>query len=270
MADRLAGSVDLEVAEPEVPVGKEGLRAGALDVGEGEIGPLGVVDGRDRSVRVEGVADVDRDGVPFPPVSEGHLGSSGVDLAEVDHDRAVRQRAHRARRDRVLGDPGALRVEAGERCGAGRSAHRRRRPGRVVEARRRPAGRVEPRVDPLDEVAAVVVALRGGEPLGLARPPRAVGGNDHHPAAAVVHGDLDQEARGRRGPATSGPVPVVEHPERVGPARVHHPGEVGRLVVLLVGEAEARPRVDLGSVDPQLVAVGGRHVRGGPFDGPPW
>ncbi len=53
--------------------------------------------------------------------------------------------------------------------------------------------------------------------------------------------------------------------ERPGP---HRRGDIGGLVVLLIGKAEARPGVELGAVDPELVLVGGGHVRRGPGDGP--
>ena len=173
----------------------------------------------------------------------------------------------RRRRHSVLGDPGALGEQTGERGGAHRPEHRGRCPRSVVVVGVRPPGRRQPAVDPLDEVAAVVVALRGGQPLRRTGPPRAVGGDGHHPAVGVVDRHLDEEARGRRRAAPARPVPVVEDADGVGPSGDDCGRDVGGLVVLLVREAEARAGVDPGAVHPQLVLVGARHVGGGIGDG---
>ena len=259
---RLAGVVDLQVAKPEVPVRQEGLVATALRVGEGQVRALGVVGRGDGSVGVERVPDVHGDGVTIGPLSERDPGSTGIDLAEVGDHRTGGQGRDRDRMDDALGDPRALGVQVGERRGAGGAEHGRRRPAPVVEAVVRPTLRVQPAVDPLDEVAPVVVALRGGQPLRPLRAPGAVGSDRDDLTARVVRRHLDQEARGGGRAAPARPVPVVQDPDHVAAPGLEHGRQVGGLEVLLVGEAEARARVDQVTVHPKLVLVG-RGDKGG-------
>ena len=172
--------------------------------------------------------------------------------------------AHRQHR-RLL-DVGALRVGVGERRRAGRPDHRRRRPTAVVEGGTRPTLGVGPPVDPLDEVAAVAVALGGREPLGRVFPPRAVGPVEDVSPIVVPERHLEEET-GRRGRAPlARSVPTVQDAEGVGAARADGAGEVDGPDVLLVGIGEAGPGVDGDPVDKEAVGVGGGDVGGGPPD----
>ena len=92
--------VDLHVAEAEVGEGLEGLVApGPHDVGGREVGLLGPVQGRDLPVGVEQVSRPHGDRGAVLSRSEIDPGASGVDGAEVRHDRAAGERVKADRED---------------------------------------------------------------------------------------------------------------------------------------------------------------------------
>ena len=194
------------------------------------------------------------------------MGRAAYDPPEVHHHAAVGQRVHGRRRHRVLLGPGPLGVEGGEGCRAGRPEDRGRRPLPVVVAGLGPAERRRPAVDDLHEVVALGVAGRGRLPLGGPLPPGAVGAEHLAGAVLVVDRELQQGAGDRRGPPVAGPVPVVQQAHGVRPAGPDLPGQVGGLVVGLVRVGEARPGGHHAAVGPELVLVGGGHVRRGPHD----
>ena len=240
----LARLIDLEVAESEETVRVEGLRSRTLGVRVGQVGPLGVVGGRDGPVRVEGVAHVQGDEMSLRSVEEGHGRSPGVDLPEVGHHRAGGQGADGHRAHRVFADPGPLGVELGEGLGAHRPPHGDEGPGAVIEVGPGPPGRGQAGVDPFDEVTDVVVALGGREPLRLRGPPPPVRTEDDVVAVGVVHPTWTRRP-GADGTALARPVPVVQDADGVVVPGDDGRGDIRRLVVLLVGKAEARPGVEL-------------------------
>ena len=257
--DRLRRAVDLEVAEAEVGERLEALRPVAHHVGVGEVRPLRPVGGRDRAVGVEQVPGVHGHRRARLPRREIDARPGRVDRAEVEDHRAGSrvgaERVHGDRRDDVLRDPGALGVRPGERRRAGRTGDGGRLPVRVVVTGAVPPRGVLAGVDPLDEVAGVGVALRRRQPLGRALPPAPVGAEDDVTPVVVPQRELDEEP-GRRGrPALARSVPAVQDAEGAGPAARHRSGEVHGAGVLLVGIAEARPRVGRGAVDEEAVRV---------------
>ena len=124
-----------------------------------------------------------------------------------------------------------------------------------------------PPVDPLDEVAAVGVALRRREPFGRVLPPARIG--HHHVVAPVVvlEGQLEEQARRGRRPALAGPVPAVQHADGAGSPAGKGAGQVDGPRVLLVGVGEAGPGVHRRPVDVQPVGVGGGDVGGRAAEG---
>ena len=136
----------------------------------------------------------------------------------------------------------------------------------VVPGTRPPLGMVAP-VDPFHEVTALGVSLRRREPLGRALAPARIRTDDHVAAVVVVQGQLEQEARGGRGPPLAGPVPPVQHADRAGPATVQRTGQVDGAHVLLIGIGEAGPGVHRYPVHIQAIRVGGGDVGRGALQG---
>ena len=214
----LARLVDLEVPEAQEGVGEELLGAVPLDVGEAQIGALGAVGGGDLSVVVEQVADMHVDGAAGQAVAEVDGGPGGHDLAEVHHHRPIAQRPGADRGNGVLGDPGALGVEVGERGGPDRPEHGGCLPAAVVVVHVGPTQGGLPAVDDLHEVVGLVVPGGRRQPLGRTLPPGVVGAEHLAAAVGVHHRELQQRpGNGRRAPVAR-PVPVVEQPDGVGPA----------------------------------------------------
>ena len=197
---------------------------------------------------------------------ERHEGTAGVDAPEVDHDRAVGELAHRDRHDVVFDDVGPLGEQGGEGRRAHGTEHGGRRPAGVVRTRLGPTERGLAPVDDLDEVVGLGVARRRRLPLGGPLEPCPVGAGHLDGPVRVVDGNLGQKARFGGRSAVTRAVPVVEEPDDVVPAGPDMRGEVGRLVVALIGVGEAGARVDQGTVHPQVVLVGSRDVRGGADD----
>ncbi len=203
---------------------------------------------------------------PDDSLTEIHDRPGCVDLPEVHYDSAVVERGHRVRRDRQLGDAGPLGVQVGERRGADRSHHRSSRPAAVVVVGCRPSSRRQASVDDLYEVTGVGVALCGGQPLGGTLLPGSVGPPDKVASVGEPHRDLGHQAGGRLGSSLSGAVPMMEEPDCVSPTCGQRSAHVGRLEVLLVRIAEARPGVELLAVHPELVLVSCCRVDDGVID----
>ena len=197
----------------------------------------------DRAIGVEEVAHVHGYGVPVGPLTEGHCRPAGVDACRSPPPPSRWAGcAATCGAIRVLGDAGALGVKMGERWRAHRSDDRGGGPVPIVEAGAGPPEGVPPGVDPLHEVAAVVVALRCRKPFGRPRPPPTVG-------AEVPRSGRRRSGRrpGRagRGPRSGRPRPGPYQWWRM-PTALSDPARSAAVTsvacyVLLVGEAEARP-----------------------------
>ena len=216
-AQRLARVVDLEVAEPEVGEGLEGLAPLPLNVGGREVRLLGPMQRRDLPVGIEQVARPQGDGAPRLPRRERHPRPRRVDGAEVRHDRAARHGVQAHRVDRRLHDAGPLGVRPAEGRAAGgaddasRATTRCRRSPRSTSPAAGPARPPIPRSRRRRRCAAATAATRPparARCRSTRRPPGGRRGTRRRAGGA---------GPGRRRGAPARPVPTVQHADGAAP-----------------------------------------------------